>query len=149
MRFNTRFAGVLLALSVLMSGCGSDEGSPPVLTGVVWPLTLPVQYELNFTDFNFPDGKAQLSGAVAFEDPDGDVVLASVTWQDCGIEDEKKLEILQEDLKGKMIGKIPFHTIISTDCPIGSYRVYVSATDGSGLTSNVLPVRYEIDEPLE
>ena len=62
MRFNTRFAGVLLALSVLMSGCGSDEGSPPVLTDVIWPLTLPVQYQFNFTDLNFPDRKGPALG---------------------------------------------------------------------------------------
>ena len=149
MRFNTRFSGVLLALSVWMSGCGSDQGSPPVLTHVVWPLTLPVQYSLGFHRFDWPDGKAQFSGVVAFEDPDGDVVLSTVTWQDCGSEPAKRLEILQEDLKGKMIGEIPFHTIISTDCPIGIYQVNLSATDGSGHTSNVLPVPYEIYESLE
>ena len=77
------------------------------------------------------------------------MVLSSVTWQDCGREPAKRLEILLEEVKGKMIGDIPFHTIISTDCPTGIYQVNLSATDGSGLTSNVLPVPYEIYESLQ
>lgn len=149
MRRNTRFAVLLLALSVLMSGCGSEQGSPPVLTDVVWPLTLPVQYLFGFTEPEWPYGNARLVGSVAFEDPDGDVVLLSVSWQDCGLEPAKRLEIVQEDLKGMKIGKIPFYAMISTQCPIGDYAVDLSATDGQGLTSNVLPVPYEIYESLE
>ena len=143
-----RFVLGLLGLLFILA-CWSEDGSPPVLTDVIWPLTLPVQYLFNFTDFNFPDGKARLVGSVAFEDPDGDVVLLSVTWRDCGLEPAKGLEIVREDLKGKKTGKIPFYTIISTECPIGIYRLDLSATDGSGLTSNVLPVPYEIYESLE
>jgi len=146
MRCNARFAGVLLTLVGLMSGCGSEGGSPPVLTEVVRPRILPVRYM-----FNFNDGEAPLAGEVGFEDPDGDVVLLSVTWRDCGREPEKRLEILQEDLKGTRIGQIPFLVIISTNCPIDVYtdNVSLSVTDGQGYTSNDLHVPYEIYEPLE
>ena len=144
MRCSTWFAVLLLALSVLMSGCGSEEGSPPVLTDVLWPPTLPIQYL-----FDFNDGKAQLVGSVGFEDPDGDVVLLSVTWRNCGRETPRRHDIVQEDLKRTKIGKIPFFAMISTECPIGIYEVNLSATDGLGLTSNVLPVPYEIYGSLE
>jgi hypothetical protein len=145
MRVNTRFAGVLLTLVVVMSGCGSEGGSPPVLTGVVRPRTLPVRYM-----FNFNDGEAPLAGEVGFEDPDGDVVLLSVTWPDCGSGTAKRLEIVQEDLKGTRTGQIPFVLVISTNCPIGGpYHVYLSVTDGQGHVSNDLDVTYEIYAPLE
>jgi hypothetical protein len=141
MRFNTRFAGLLLALSVLTGGCGEEGGFPPVLTGVVRPRTLPVQYL-----FNFNDGEAPLAGEVGFEDPDGDVVLLTATWQNCGREPENRLDIIQEDLMRTKTGVIPFIVVISTNCPIGLYTVSLSATDGRGYASNVLPVPYEIVE---
>jgi len=149
MRCNTRLAGVLLALVVLMSGCGSEGGSPPVLTEVVRPRNLPVLYVSNFSTGTPPKAEVPLAGEVGFEDPDGDVVLLSVTWRDCGREPEKRLEILQEGLKGTRIGQIPFIVVISTNCPTGAYKVNLSATDGKGHVSNVLDVPYEIYEPLE
>jgi hypothetical protein len=140
MRCNTRFAGVLLALSVLMSGCGSEEGSPPVLTEVIRPRTLPVLYM-----FDFNGGEAALAGEVGFEDPDGDVVLMSVTWRECGLEPTRKLEIVQEDLKRTKVGEIPFIVVIPTNCPIGVvYKVNLTVTDGRGYTSNVKAVTYKI-----
>lgn len=141
MRCNTRVAGLLLALSVLMSGCGEEGGFPPVLTGVVRPRTLPVQYL-----FNFNDGEAPLAGEVGFEDPDGDVVLLTATWQNCGRESENRLDIIQEDLKRMKTGVIPFIVVISTNCPTGVYAVNLLATDGRGYTSNVLAVPYQIVE---
>lgn len=131
--------GLLFLLFIL--ACGNEEGSPPVLTEVVRPRILPVKYL-----FNFNEGEAAIVGKVGFEDPDGDVVLLSVTWLDCGREPAKRLEIVQEDLKMKRSGEIPFIVQISTDCPIGVYAVNLSITDGRGYTSNVVPVPYEIKE---
>jgi len=144
MRCNTRFAGVLLALCVLMSGCGEEGGFPPVLTDYQVPW--PIRFVVGFFEGS---GKATIIGDVGFEDPDGDVVLLTVTWKDCGDDTVKKLEIVQEDLKRKKIGEIPFRTVISTYCPVDVYTVSLSATDGRGYTSNVLPVPYEIYAPLE
>ena len=144
MRCNTRFAGALLALSVLMGGCGEEDGFPPLLTDIVSPETLPAQYL-----YDSDSGAALLEGEVGFEDPDGDVVLLTVTWQDCGNEPLRKLDILQEDLKRTRMGVIPFMVVISTDCPIGVYTVNLLATDGRGYTSNVMAVPYEIIESFE
>jgi len=145
MRCNTWFAGALLVLSVLMNGCGEEGGFPPVLTEVVRPRTLPVQY---LFDFNF--GEAPLAGEVGFQDPDGDVVLLTGTRQNCGNEEPKnKLDIIQDDLKRTAEGVIPFIVVISTDCPIGVYTVDLLATDGRGYTSNVMAVPYEIIEFFE
>ena len=127
-----------------MSGCGSEDGFPPVLTEVITPRTLPVQYI-----FDFLDGEAPLVGEVGFEDPDGDVVLMSITWQECGQGPTKKLEIVQEDLKRTKVGEIPFFVGVPTNCPIGVYTVNLTLTDGRGYKSNVLAVPYEIYGPLE
>ena len=144
MRCNNRFAGLLLVLSVLMSGCGSEEGTAPALTGVFRPRTLPVPYLLGFNE-----GEAPLAGQVSFEDPDGDVVLLTVAWQNCGSEPAKKIDIVQEDLNGTRAGEIPFIVVISTNCPIGVYTVNLSVTDGHGYTSNVIAMPYEIKESFQ
>ena len=139
MRRNTRFSGLLLLLSVLIGGCGEEEGFPPVLTEVVRPRTLPVLYLVGFNG-----GQAPLAAEVGFRDPDGDVLLLTVTWQDCGQPPTKKLDIVQEDLKGTSTGVIPFIISFSTDCPAGVYSVSVFLTDGRGFVSNSLDVPYEL-----
>jgi|GEM_PF-2911227 len=141
MSSNARFSVILLILSVLMSGCGDEDGSPPVLTDyhVPWPPRFVV-------GFSEGSGKGTIFGDVSFEDPDGDVVLLTVSWQDCGMDAVKKLEILQENLQGAKTGEISFRTVIDTYCPPGVYTVSLSAADGRGNTSNVLAVPYEIYE---
>jgi hypothetical protein len=81
---------------------------------------------------------------VGFEDPDGDLVLLSVTWRNCGSEPVRRLEIVQNGLQEAKIGTIPMVIRVSTNCPTGEYTAKLSATDGRGLTSNVLVVPYEI-----
>ncbi len=123
---------------LLLPGCGEEDGSPPVLTDV--------RYQSDAYLFGFPDGLgvATMTGVVDFEDPDGDLVVLSVTWEDCGLEPSKKLEIVQDVSDRTKIGTISFIIQISTNCPIGDYDVRLSATDGRGQVSNVLRASYEI-----
>jgi hypothetical protein len=135
-----RFAPCLFFLLIL-SGCGEEGGFPPVLTEVVTPRTLPVPYLVGFND-----GQAPLAATVGFEDPDGDVVLMTVTWQDCGASPAKRLDIVQEDLKGTRAGVIPFFVSFSTNCPAGVYSVSVFISDERGFISNSLEVPYELSQ---
>jgi len=135
---------VLLSIILLLiSACGQDEGLPPVLSGIKYP-DCPAgicRYQVGFND-----GTAVLRGSATFEDPDGDVVLLTATWQDCGRGDLKKIEIVQKDLRNETSGSLDFFIMISTDCPPADYTVRVSASDGQGNTSNVLVGSYRIYE---
>ena len=122
----------------LLSACGSQEGSPPVLTDI--------QYQPPAYQAGFNDGEAAMIGRVTFEDPDGDVLLLHVTWQDCGSGPVKGIDTLQENLRNVTSGSVSFFLVISTDCQIGDYTVRVSVSDGQGYTSNVLSAPYQIYE---
>ena len=136
-------APVMFLLLLIGSACGQVEGSPPVLTDLRYP-DCPAgicHYQAGFND-----GTAVLRGSATFEDPDGDVVLLAVSWQDCGRGDLKKIEIVQKDLRNETSGSLPFIIMIRTDCPPADYTVRVSASDGQGNTSNVLVGSYRIYE---
>lgn len=138
---------VLPIILLLIPACGRDEGVPPVLTGISQPKSV----WRFLVGFPFPDdpsrgGVGTPTWTVDFEDPDGDVVLMHVRWQDCGRGSVKELDSIQEDLRKATSGSIRFSAVISTDCPVGTYTVRVSVSDGQGHTSNVLEVPYEIYE---
>lgn len=126
----------LVTAFLLLAGCGDEEGYPPVLTDISYGSK---SYQLGFND-----GQATLAGRVSFEDPDGDVVLLRVTWQDCGRGPVKVIDSVQKDLQKLTSGSIAFITVVSTDCPLGEYAVEVSVSDGRGNESNVLDAVYEI-----
>jgi hypothetical protein len=121
-----------------MSGCGEEDGFPPVLTDVRY------QSPSYLAGFRYRGSYPLMTGVVSFEDPDGDVVLLTVRWQDCGRDPVNKFEIVQDDLRTTKVGDMDFRVLINTDCPPGDYEVRLSATDGRGYTSNVLKVPYEI-----
>lgn len=141
MRPNTRFSLLLLLLSVLTGGCGEEGGFPPTLTGIVRPRALPVPYLVGFNH-----GRAPLAAEVGFEDPDGDVVLLTVAWEDCGQPPARRLDIVQEDLRGTKTGVLPFIISFSTNCAPGVYSVGVSISDERGFVSNSLEVSYELSQ---
>lgn len=132
------FALLLMTL-LLASACGTDEYFPPVLTDI--------RYQSSAYRAGFNLGEAALTGVVDFQDPDGDVVLLHVQWQDCGSGPVRKLEILQEDFERTVSGSIPFIIVISTNCPVGLYTVRVSVSDGQGNSSNTMEALYEIYVP--
>lgn len=132
-----RTLACLLAILVLLpAGCGDEEGYPPLLTEI--------RYGSKAYQLGFNDGKATLAGRVSFEDPDGDVVLLRVTWQDCGRGPVKVIDSVQKNLEKQTSGTIDFITVISTECPLGEYAVNVSVSDGLGNESNVMEAVYEI-----
>ena len=126
---------------LLLSACGSEEGSPPVLTDI--------RYQSPAYQAGFNEGEAAMNGGGTFEDPDGDVVLLHVNWQDCGSGPVKGIDTLQKNLQNVTSGSVSFFLVISTDCQIGDYTVRVSVSDGQGNTSNVLSAPYQIYEIYE
>jgi hypothetical protein len=123
---------------LLLSTCGKNESSPPVLTDI--------RYQSPAYQRFFNEGEALMGGNVDFEDPDGDVVLLSVTWRDCGSGPVKRIDSLQDDLQNETSGSITFFLVIRTDCEIGDYIVELFISDGQDNRSNVLVAPYEIYE---
>ena len=130
---------VLPMILVLLSACGYQEDSAPVITGIGYPT--PPRYEAGFNG-----GAVAMTAVVDFEDPDGDVVLLHVRWQDCDMGAVKELDSLEEDLQNIASGSIGFLVMISTNCPAGRYAARVSISDGEGNRSNVVEATYEIYE---
>ena len=140
---------VLPVLLVLLSACGYQEDSAPVLTGIAYPRN-PWRFLVGYPRTPGLKGEATPYWGVDFEDPDGDLVLLHVRWQDCGTGPVKELDILQEGLEDVTSGTIgPFWILTSTDCPLGVYVVKLSVSDGQGNRSNVLELPYEIYEVEE
>ena len=136
---------VLPMILLLLSACGYQEDFPPVLTGISYPKN-PWRFLVGYPRTPGQKGEATPSWTVDFEDPDGDVVLLHVSWQDCGTGPVKELDVLQEDLRNATSGSFQFIIRISTDCPVGEYTVRVSVSDGQGNVSNVVGAPYEIFE---
>lgn len=140
----------LLSFILLLAGCGDDMGSAPVLTEIRYRNSM--AYEKGFTSEGFKEGEAIWSGLVVFEDPDGDLVMLHVSWQDCGAGPVNKIDYVQKNKQGITSGRearVAFSVKIRTDCPIGQYTVKVSASDAQGNLSNVLEAPYSIREPVE
>jgi len=126
---------------LLFSGCGIQEDFAPIVGDVRivgFPQSDPA-YQVGFNE-----GTVPVVGRVDFEDPDGDVLLLHVRWQDCGSGPLKTIDNLQEDFRESTTGTFPFVINISTDCPIGFYEIMVSVSDGQGNHSNTLKAVYEI-----
>lgn len=134
---------VFLMALILSSACGYQEDSSPVLTGISYPRN-PWRFLVGYPRTPGLKGEVTPNWRVDFEDPDGDVVLLHVRWQDCGTGPVKELDVLQEGLEDVTSGSVSFVVLLSTDCPLGLYSVNVSVSDGQGNRSNVLEPTYEI-----
>ena len=122
---------------VLVCGCGSDEGSPPMISDI--------QYSPTWALIGWGGGTLSILGTIDFVDPDGDVSYAHVSDRECGSGPVQNLDIrLASGVAGRTSGTVVFVALVATNCPAGSYAAGVSVVDAQGHESNGLSVPFDL-----
>ena len=122
----------------LALGCGNDEGagSPPRISNL----------------FLGPDtaragprpGLVGVSVSLRYADPDGDLAFARMSTRPCGQGSLEHVDMAPGGVTGEREGVVWLSTILSTDCPAGTYVYEFSLFDQKGYQSNVLPASFTL-----
>lgn len=114
----------------LVCGCGVDQGSPPVISNIV--------YSPSWALVGFGDGTLIMVGTVDYVDPDSDLAYIRAATQVCGRGRWRYFDRLLSGEREGDSGTLQFVSLVSTNCPQGTYSVKVSVFDGAGHESNEL-----------
>ncbi len=136
-----RLAAVSVLLAIIILGCGTDQGTAPVIMNM--------HHEVTYALVGFGNGVLSIIGTVDFVDPDGDIAYMHVAERECGAGPERSLDKRILDMQGRTSGTILFVALVATNCPVGSYAAVLTVVDGQGNESNPLPVAYKLVSPTQ
>jgi hypothetical protein len=117
-----------------LCGCGVDEGSPPVISNIL--------YSPSWALVGFGNGTLTMVGTVDYVDPDSDLAYIRAATQACGKGQWRYFDRILSAAAAGESGSLQFVSLVSTNCPQGTYSVRVSVFDGAGHQSN------ELDAPV-